>query len=399
MSIPGRAWAPARPKLAEVPRLVIQQPSRARFFQISTGLGAGNIGDEVMAQAFWAHLPKDRSLDVEVFPEHVLHRERYPEHHSYRLVNDGTAEGLNAASAPGLLACGTPVNETEGLAFPMQFVGERLRHLAGRDIPVDAIGVGIDRLHSSRARSLFRSSFLGVRSWSVRTPDCRDSLIDLGVDPDRVIVGADWAWLYSPKRNLRSWGAEFWASLGVDLARPLLVANLVNLVWRARFDCKAETAQALDELSERHGFQIAFFCNECRDGEMFDRAAAEETAALMKAPTVIVPNYYWSPDEALGLLSHASVVVSQRYHVSVFAALAGTVPVNILRGCKMRGLAEELGTPASCRIDNVKAEPLLADVLEAYTNRKLYLDRLSIARRQLAIRAGNNLAFFRHYYK
>ena len=112
----------------------------------------------------------------------------------------------------------------------------------------------------------------------------------------------------------------------------------------------------------------------------------------------MVPNYYWSPDEVLGLTTHADVVVSQRYHFSIFAALAGTVPVSILRGCKMSGLVKELGTPASCRIENVESEQLLDDILDAHRNRSLYLDRLSMARRQLAVRAGNNLAYFRHHY-
>jgi polysaccharide pyruvyl transferase WcaK-like protein len=399
MSIPGRVRPLIRPAAAEASRLVKEPRHRAQFFQISTGLGAGNVGDDLMAQAFWAHLPADYRLDVEVFPAHVLHRERYPDQYNYRLVNELELEGWNPASAPGLLACGTPVNETEGLAFPMEFVGQRLRQFAARDIPVDAVGVGIDRLHSKRARSLFQSSFLGVRSWTVRTPDCREALTDLGVEPQRVIVGADWAWLYRRKRDLRDWGAEMWTSLGIDLERPLLMANLVNLVWRSRLDCKREIAKALDALSTQHGYQIAFFCNECRDGELFDRAAAEEVKSLMRSPAVLVPNHYWSPDEVLGLTAHANVVVSQRYHFSVFAVLAGTVPVSILRGCKMRGLVEELGTPASCRIERVDSELLLADILEAHRNRSIYLERLLIARRQLAIRAGNNLAFFGQHYR
>ena len=387
-----------RPATADAPRLVPGLHSHARFIQISTGLGAGNIGDDLMAQALWANLPVDYRLDVEVFPAHVLQRERYPDRNTYKLVNESASDGWNPGSIPGLLACGTPVNETEGLAFPMQFVGERLRRFAARDIPVDAVGIGIDRLHSKRARSLFESSFLNVQSWTVRTPYCQESLIDLGVEPERILVGADWAWLYKQKRDLTAWGAEIWASLGVDLERPLLMANLVNLVWRSRAASKMEIARALDTLASRHGFQIAFFCNECREGEMFDRAAAEEVRSMMERPAVIVPNYYWSPDEVLGLTAHASVVVSQRYHFSVFAAMAGTVPVSILRGCKMRGLVQELGTPASCRIENVESEQLLDDILDAYRNRSLYLDRLSMARRQLAIRAGNNFAFFRHRF-
>src|SRR6185295_14350943 len=185
MSIPGRIRPLSRTQGSEVPRLVTELHQHPRFFQISTGLGAGNVGDDLMAQAFWNHLPADYRLDVEVFPAHVLHRDRYPEHYSYRLVNESESDGWNPASMPGVLACGTPVNETEGLAFPMEFVGERLRRFAARDIPVDAVGVGIDRLHSKRARSLFQSSFLNIRSWTVRTPGCLEALTDLGVEPQR----------------------------------------------------------------------------------------------------------------------------------------------------------------------------------------------------------------------
>lgn len=398
MSISGRIRPLIQPSTADAPQLDSGLHSHARFIQISTGLGAGNIGDDLMALALWANLPKTYRLDVEVFPTHVLQRERYPDQNTYRLLNESASDYWNPNSIPGLLACGTPVNETEGLAFPMQFVGERLRRFATRDIPVNAVGVGIDRLHSKRARSLFESSFLGVQSWTVRSPACQEALIDLGVKPERILVGADWAWLYEQKRDLGDWGAEMWASLGVDLERPLLVANLVNLVWRSCAASKREIARALDTLASRHGFQIAFFCSECREGAMFDRAAAEEVKARMESPAVMVPNYYWSPDEVLGLASHASVVLSQRYHFSVFAVLAGTVPVSILRGCKMRGLVLELGTPASCRIENVDSEQLLNDILDAYRNRSLYLDRLSMARRQLAIRAGSNLAFVRQHY-
>jgi polysaccharide pyruvyl transferase WcaK-like protein len=388
-----------RPAVAEAPCLVKEAPKLVRFVQISTGLGAGNIGDDLMAQAFWSQLPPGFRLDVEVFPTHVLNRQRYPGKYNYHLVNESCPGDWNPASPPGLLACGTPVNETEGLAFPMEFIGGRLRRFAVHNIPVDAVGVGIDRLHSKRARALFESSFLGVRSWTVRTPDCREALTDLGVEPQRILVGADWAWLYKQKRDLKQWGADMWTSLGVDLAQPLLMVNLVNLVWRSRTDCKKEIARALDVLNKAHGFQIAFFCNECRDGEMFDRAAAEEVMAMMKAPAVMAPNYYWSPDEVLGLTAHAAAVISQRYHFSVFAVLAGTVPVSITRGIKMRGLAEELGTPASCRIENVESDRLLADVLNACLNRQMYLDRLAVARRQLAIRAANNLAFVQHHYR
>ena len=367
-------------------------------FQISTGLGAGNIGDEIMARALWDHLPAGTRLDVELFPAHVLNRERYPVRFEYLPVSENGAARAAAAGIPGLLACGTPVNETEGLDFPMRFIAERLRSFHQHGAPVDAIGVGVDGLHSKRGRGLFLEDFLPIRSWTVRTAACRDALIDLGVREDRIIVGADWAWLYRPRKDLREWGAKTWGLLGIDLSRPLLAVNLVNLVWRSRSDAKAEMASALDRLQLQHGFQIAFFCSECRSGEMFDFAAASEVKSLMESPSVIVPNLYYSPDEALGLLAHVQVAVSARYHFAVLAAMAGTVPVCVVRGHKMRGLVEELGLAASCSIDKVDAAKLVNDVLGADSTRCDSLERLRLLRRHLAVRATNNLAFFRMFH-
>src|SRR5688500_2847583 len=51
-----------------------------RAHQICNGLGAGNIGDELMARAFWDALPAGLRLTVDVFPNHTQQREPYPEH-------------------------------------------------------------------------------------------------------------------------------------------------------------------------------------------------------------------------------------------------------------------------------------------------------------------------------
>jgi hypothetical protein len=148
-----------------------------QFFQISTGLGAGNLGDEVMARAFWSRLPADWRLHVELFPESVRYRGGYPAEHQYCLVTD---DGLGQAArggTPALLACGTPINEAEGLQYPMQFVAARLDEFHRAGTPVDAVGVGVDFLHSRRAQTLFHASYAPLRTWTVRTEECREALL------------------------------------------------------------------------------------------------------------------------------------------------------------------------------------------------------------------------------
>jgi polysaccharide pyruvyl transferase WcaK-like protein len=369
----------------------------SRAFQICNGLGAGNIGDDLMARAFWSQYPQDMQLDVAVFPMHVLQRERYPERFKYVISGDKKSDNAAASDTPGLLVGSTVVTEIEEIAFPLLFVADRLDHFARKSLPVDAVGVGVDYLHSNRARELFARSFHSVRSWSVRSSYCRDALLDLSVPDEKILVCADLSWLYKPEKDLRHWGAGLWQSIGIDPNRSLLVANVVNLNWRSHVESKRQIAAAFDRLQEVHGYQIAFFCNECREGELFDRAAAEEVKALMRSPAKVVPNFYWSPDEVLGLLSHADVAISQRYHFAILPVLCGTVPVSIVRGRKMRGLVEDLGLEASCTISNVDCDRLVHEVMSVHQNRPAYLKKLSMARHHLEVRAANNLSFFRYF--
>ena len=363
-----------------------------RAFQIAAGLGAGNIGDELMARAFWRQLPADLSLDVPLFPESARQHEPYPPPHRYFAVDWHGNENASAG-IPGMLVGTTPVTEAEGLHWPLQFLAPRLQDFHQLGLPVDAVGVGIDHLKDPEALILFRKHFAPIRSWTVRSADCRDALLYMGVPEDRIRVGADWAWLYRPRNDLRVWAAKFWCQLGVNPERSLLVANVVNMIWRDALTAKRNIASALDYAARRFDLQIAFFCNECRDGEFFDFEAAREIAEMMSEPATIVPNEYYSPDEALALMTFASVALAQRYHFIVQAVLAGVPPVGILRGKKMKILAAELGIPVGGSVEQVDRVCLDAAIFEAIENRSTVLSRMDTARQRLANRAAYNLSF------
>jgi polysaccharide pyruvyl transferase WcaK-like protein len=362
-----------------------------RAHQICNGLGAGNIGDELMARAFWDALPAGVRLTVDVFPNHTQQREPYPERHEYVAVDWDGAPVAPTRDVPGLLVGDTPVTESLGLDWPLRFLARRLRafHEAGQ--PVDAVGVGVEPLRSAEAREIFARDFRPIRAWTVRSAACRASLLGLGVEEGRVEVGADWAWLYRPKRDLAGWGAETWARLGLDPGAPLLVANVVNERWRGKSEIKAAIAAALDELAGRHAFQVAFFCNEVRDGEFYDLAAATETQALMKSRSVVVPHLYWAPDEVLGLLSHAAVTLGGRYHFVVESVLAGVPPVGVARSEKVRGLFEELGLEPAGTMDALEPGLVVDHALAAVKDRDATTARLAAARERLAARAALNL--------
>lgn len=359
------------------------------FFQISTGLGAGNLGDELMARAFWQALPQEWHGDVEVFPMAHHYRGGYPEQHRYLSVHGPGYREAAKAGVLGLLAGGTPVHEVEGLHFPMSFIAERLDSFHTCRTSVHAVGVGVDFLYTRRARSLFQRSFLPIASWSVRNEDCRHALVDMGVEPGRIVVGADWAWLYKSSENKRDWAAEEWKRSGVDPARPIIAVNMVNLVWRGKTEAKLAIAEALDEVARQNGAQIAFFSNETRDGDQFDHAAAQETIASMRTPATLIPNRYWSIDEALGLLAYARVTLGMRYHFAIMTVLAGAVPVCIARSQKIQGLCADLGIEA-LGLRDVTAEHTAAKLRDALRDSS-QLTNLTNAANKLRARAMRNL--------
>ena len=360
-----------------------------RAVQIYVGLGAGNIGDELMMRAAWQCLPDELVLDVPLASEAARQHAAYPPPHHYIELED------ERALAPGLLVGATPVTSAEGLEWPLGALTPRIDAFHGKGLPVDAAGVGVDRLEDPAARALFAGALARVRSWTVRSEACAAALADLGVPPQSVRVGADWAWLYRPGSAHRNWARAVWQRSGVDTARPLLVVNAVNMLWRGEAAARRALAAGLSNAARKFGLQVAFFANECRAGEFYDHAAAGELGALLDVPYSILPNEYYSPDETLALLSPATATLGARYHFLVESVLAGSVPVGILRGPKMRGLASDLPFPLAGTVERIECSEVVAGVSDAIENRSSWRQLLEARQFALARRALNNLSFLR----
>ncbi|MBM3798354.1 MAG: hypothetical protein FJW31_30940, partial [Acidobacteria bacterium] len=279
--------------------------------------------------------------------------------------------------------------EFKGLTYPLETVGPQISAFTRRGLPVDAIGVGVDRLYQPAARELFAKHYAGIRSWTVRSEACRESLLDLGTAPEKIRVAADLAWLFTPGTETDGWAQEMWRSLGVRAERPLMVINLVRQAVPVAGGGMERIAGILDRLVRETGYQVAFLHNESRPGPYFDAGAAAGVRGLMQEPSVEVPLAYYTPQEMVSLLRPASVVLSQRYHMAIEAILAGTIPVCLPRGPKLSALVGEFGLPTA----GWSAESILASVRLSMARRGVRLRALAKRREQHRARAGEALSF------
>jgi polysaccharide pyruvyl transferase WcaK-like protein/SAM-dependent methyltransferase len=364
-----------------------------RVHQLDTGLGAGNTGDEAMFLAAYAHLPRELKLITEI---HSLERaEILPQCVHYLSTMDTPAVESSIRSADLIiLVGGTPVVDQWGLDWPLKANAAKLQlcHHLGK--PVHVLGVGVDRLTDPQACRIFREYYAPIAAWSVRTTHCKEALQELGVPENRIVVGSDWAWLFSPIVD-KEWAGEWLKKCGAEQGKVNIGVNLVNEIWHANHDMKDLWAALLDRIVEKHGGQIFFFCNESRPGDYFDRAAAEDVRARMRCPSILVTDRYYQPAEMISLISLMQVTISQRYHFTVFSVLADVYPISIERGQKMQGLIEDLRLPHVGDMEQIDETRIERELEHVLTDPGSKLRPLKDSRIRLAARAHNNLSLFK----
>ncbi|MBF0486763.1 MAG: glycosyltransferase [Nitrospirae bacterium] len=325
-----------------------------------SGLAAGNIGDEAMMKGFLSIHPLPEGTTIEVWDAKSEAIAQLPP--TYRYINYSDTEACNAASLSAdyvLIVGATIVTDMLGTEWPLNILGGKyaLCHAAG--IPIHAVGIGVDKLHSDEAVQLFNRGFLPFETWTVRSERSRKNLFTLGVHPGRVVAAADLAWLTPTQDVDKQWAAQYLAALGVKEGIPIVGVNIVNEKWKDDNAIKMAAATALDWICSELKWQVVFFCNETREGEYFDKEATRATAAFMKSQPVIALNQYFTPEQMIALLSCCKLAISWRYHFTVFSALGGALAISVLRGEKLTELSDELnglnlGTPESLTSEKIR---------------------------------------------
>jgi polysaccharide pyruvyl transferase WcaK-like protein len=151
-------------------------------------------------------------------------------------------------------------------------------------------------------------------------------------------------------------------------------------------------AAALDGLIEAHRYRVMFLCNEIREGETYDKAAAGMVMSHMRRSdeAFILPNDYWTPQEMMSVIASCELTVSTRYHFCLFSALQGVPFLAIKRSDKVADLCEDLGWPFSATLGELSADKLVESVVTLLDTRDQAMRSLGDQIGSMRLRAERN---------
>jgi len=357
--------------------------------------GAGNIGDESTLQGF-AKLIAASGNGFKVWvasrnPSHTAMVE--PSFSYYRSRGrDLRRPWARLRSEADVVVGGTPIMDCLG-KWPLNELAPLIGAARDRARQIVFVGSGVEGLHGDQSRRVLAETFAPVvLHWTVRSERDKERLLEYGVVEDRVTVAADLAWLLDAAGP--DFGYELLARLGVNPDDYSVGVNLTN----ERFVIEREPrlfekiAEFLDALIEVRGARILFFCNEVREGDSFDKAAARKAIACMKHRdmTFVIPNDYRTPQQTLSLIDCCDLTISMRYHFCIFSALQNVPFVALKRSDKVDDLCWDIDWPYGATLSHLNPGELLQLCASIDGNRTLVTDRLQQQVRSMRARALKN---------
>jgi polysaccharide pyruvyl transferase WcaK-like protein len=359
--------------------------------------GSGNIGDEAMLNGFAALVESySRKLSVWVASQNPAHAAAAEPAFRYYSQNRGGLGNWRAKwrSRGHLIVGDTPIMDLLG-SWPLEELSHLVRSATMEQRPIAFLGSGTETLQLESSKRIVRECLAPtVVHWSVRSERDRSRLQEYGVDPARINVAADLAWLLqaSPKdfgqREFKKLGLEGMAlKIGVSFTREAFV-------HQQSAGLPARLAQVLDALVEEYEAKIVFFCNEVRTGAGFDQAANEEIRALMthREATYAVANNYWTPAQMMSLIGNCDYTIGMRYHFCLFSVLQGIPFIAIKRSGKVDDLCWQLDWPYAVSLDEVTPTRVGKVFSEMQASGKVLGAKLDAGTQQLREQAKLNSA-------
>jgi polysaccharide pyruvyl transferase WcaK-like protein len=357
--------------------------------------GWGNIGDESTLQGFArlvsCYRPQIRVWVASRNPSHTARVE--PSFKYYKAVGqDLRRHWAHYRSEALVVPGGTPIMDVLG-AWPLNEVVPLVQAGYTQGKPVIFIGTGTENLLREESKRIVSEILAtSVQHWTVRCQRDKDRLTEYGVLADRITVAADLAWTLNPVDN--QFGRECLAQWGLNLDRSFVGVNINNehFVLQQEPRLCEKLGVFLDEVVEKSGASILFFCNEVRDSETFDRAANLKVLSYMthRDNAFLVPNHYWTPQQMLSLIGCCRITVGIRYHFCLFSALQGIPFVALKRSAKIDDLCWDMNWPYGLCLKELNTS-ILSDMISDIDREQLSLRNSLKEKTQLMqVRAERN---------
>jgi polysaccharide pyruvyl transferase CsaB len=246
--------------------------------------------------------------------------------------------------------------------------------------PVFIYATGVGPLGTRRGRRLAKWAYDSASGITVRDRQSHDLLVELGVDPKKIEVTADPAFLLGPSgeekvREPHSYLVSVRPFQGVDSSR---------LEALARFLLKLKADRgALFTFVSMQGVRE-------RDHEVLG-PLAKRVGGVLVAPKDF--------SELVGMLEKADFAIGMRYHFLIAALLANTPSLALGYSSKVASLFEGELAPYCMPIEEISAENLerkMSRLSLDYNKFKLFARRRA---QDLAERATRNVVFLEDFIK
>ncbi|PJF28419.1 MAG: polysaccharide pyruvyl transferase CsaB [Phototrophicales bacterium] len=273
--------------------------------------------------------------------------------------------------------------DQHGMAYFMAF--PLLAALLDKPFALYALGVG--PLQTDEGRAFTRAAFEIAGRASVRDAESRSLMIDLGIEPDRLIQSADPAYLLQPASSVRS--SDLFDSLRLT-EKSAFQLGVALRAWDVGVDqaqWMAQVAAALDGFIDQVQAQVLFIPFQAGgDALSDDRAACERVRQQMRhGGRVLIADPVDHASDMLSLLGSCDLILGMRLHSILLAAVVGVPSVGLIYDPKVRQAMKALGLDDLAHdLDSLRTDALLRSLMEAHSQRDELSRRVSTHAETLA---------------
>ena len=330
--------------------------------------GFSNAGDEAILKAIHSDIDAlDQDIAITVLsndPEDTRRRYGYEavyRFHLWKVYRTLRRCDLLLFGGGSLLQDRT---STRSLIYYVTIV--RLAERLGKKVMFYANGIGpVDRPANRRR---VRRAALGADCLTLRDENSAQELREMGVDRPDLFVTADPVLTLDgvPPQRARA----LLEGAGIPLDRPLVMVSIRN--WKGMDAMAPRLARSLDELSERTGRNIVFVVMQHPN----DVEISRRVRGMMARPAWLLEQCL-QPEELMGVIGQAELVVSMRLHTLIFSARMGVPLVGLVYDPKVEYYLQLLEMPSGGHVADFREDLFLERVTGLLERRAEYAAALA----------------------